>query len=61
MPVYEYFCRRCKKAFEALMHIGEHEREAAKCPSCNQADEVEKRMASVNVRTTRKSQPEAQG
>ncbi len=55
MPVYEFFCRRCKKAFTAEMHVSEHDAGVAKCPKCELKDHVEKRMSSFTAVTSRKS------
>jgi putative FmdB family regulatory protein len=34
MPRYEYFCEKCKKTFELIMTISEHEKAKPKCPTC---------------------------
>jgi len=55
MPVYEFFCRRCEKAFTAVMHVVEHDTGVVECPECHRKDEVEKRLSSFMARTSRKS------
>jgi putative FmdB family regulatory protein len=32
MPIYEYECKKCKKAFEALVRISAEEK--PECPQC---------------------------
>jgi putative FmdB family regulatory protein len=55
MPEYEFYCRSCGKPFTAFMSVKEHDVEVATCPSCHKKKQVEKRIADVNVFTTRKS------
>lgn len=55
MPNYEFYCRKCKRLFSAFMGIREHDEKAAECPECHKATDVEKRLASVNVITSKKS------
>jgi len=55
MPVYEFYCRRCKKPFTAVMHISEHDAHVAQCPACHRKKDVEKRLATFTAVTSRKS------
>jgi putative FmdB family regulatory protein len=55
MPVYEYFCRKCKKSFTAEMHVAEHERDLPPCPECGSKDGVEKQMSAFSAVTSHKS------
>ena len=55
MPEYEYYCRHCRQPFTAMMHVKEHDERMAECPRCHKTKEVEKRIATVNTVTTRKS------
>ena len=55
MPVYEYFCGACEKAFLETMHVEEHERDVPPCPQCEKKEAVEKRMSSFTAVTRRKS------
>jgi len=55
MPLYEFFCRRCEKAFLEAMHVAEHEAEVPECPQCHRKDEVEKRLSTFTAVTSRKS------
>jgi putative FmdB family regulatory protein len=55
MPLYEFFCRRCEKAFAEVMHVEEHEAKVPQCPKCHKKDEVEKRLSTFTAVTSRKS------
>jgi putative FmdB family regulatory protein len=55
MPMYEFFCRRCEKAFSTEMHIAEHDRDVPECPSCHRKDQVEKRLSTFTPVTSHKS------
>ncbi len=55
MPVYEFFCRRCKKEFAAAMHVPEHDRDVVECPDCHRKDRVEKRLSTFTPVTSHKS------
>ncbi len=58
MPTYEYFCKRCKKGFEMLLSMAEHDRmkkkQNQKCPKCG-SSKVEQLITSFQVKTTKKS------
>ena len=54
MPIYEYVCQKCKKAFELVRRIKEDGRKAATCPQCANK-KVERRWSRVSVETSRKS------
>ncbi len=54
MPIYEYVCQQCKKAFELVRRIKEDGRKAATCPKCA-SKKVERRWSRVSVETSRKS------
>jgi len=55
MPLYEFFCRRCEKAFAEVMHVEEHEVKVPACPKCHKKGEVEKRLSTFTAVTSRKS------
>jgi len=55
MPLYEFFCRRCEKAFQAVMHVAEHDAGPPECPKCRQKDKVEKRLCTFVAVTSHKS------
>jgi len=61
MPYYDYECRECGKTFEAFQTFDEHDRhedherhEQLHCPGCG-SKEVEQRLSSVFVQTSKKS------
>lgn len=54
MPVYDYQCRKCEKVFTTRMSFKEYETKEVKCPDCG-SKRVERLVASVNVKTSRKS------
>jgi len=54
MPVYEYVCAKCKKAFEVVKPITQYAKKAVVCPKCR-SRKVERRWSSVFVETSRKS------
>ncbi len=55
MPLYEYYCTKCQKPFEASLSVGEHEHATPACPSCQSPENVEHRVSPAYVRTARKS------
>ncbi len=55
MPTYEFFCRRCEKRFTAEMHVAEHDRDVARCPTCHRKDRVDKRLSTFTPVTSHKS------
>jgi putative FmdB family regulatory protein len=34
MPVYDYICNDCKKSFETVRTLAEHDKERISCPHC---------------------------
>ncbi|RKH47493.1 FmdB family zinc ribbon protein [Corallococcus sicarius] len=54
MPVYEFFCRKCREPFTEVMKIKEHDERTPVCPRCREAKEVEKRLSAVHAVTTKK-------
>jgi putative FmdB family regulatory protein len=53
MPLYEYYCARCKKEISITQTVKEHEAGAA-CPACGSRD-LEPRLATFFSKTSRKS------
>ena len=37
MPVYDYLCKQCKKEFEKVLTLKQHD-EPITCPNCGGAD-----------------------
>jgi len=54
MPVYEFYCRKCKDPFTEAMSIKEHDERTPQCPSCQEKREVEKRISTVHTVTSKK-------
>ena len=57
MPVYEYRCHDCEKAFEIVESVSEHEEhkpEEVKCPACGK-ENVERLWSHVVAVTSKKS------
>jgi putative FmdB family regulatory protein len=54
MPVYEFFCRDCKKPFEVVLSVAEYDPHKVECPGCG-GKKVERRWSSVTAITSRKS------
>jgi putative FmdB family regulatory protein len=55
MPVYDFYCRRCKKEFSAEMHVAEHDSGVVECPECRRKDMVEKELSTFTPVTSHKS------
>jgi len=53
MPLYEFFCSRCRKEVALTLTVKERESGKAKCPDCR--GEVEPLMATFYSKTSRKS------
>ena len=34
MPTYEYRCKECKKKFELVLTIAQHDKKKVTCPKC---------------------------
>ena len=54
MPRYEYLCLACKKEFEKILTIHEHEEDKIVCPHCG-SDRIEQEAAAFFAVTSRKS------
>ena len=50
MPLYEYECNECKKAFDKIMRISEMEKARITCPECGSKD-VKKLMSSGRIKS----------
>lgn len=53
MPVYDYLCKACKKEFEVVLTLTEHER-PVQCPHCG-STEVEQEPTRFYAVTSSKS------
>jgi putative FmdB family regulatory protein len=54
MPQYEFFCKKCRKIFTAILTLAEHGKGEFVCPHCKSRD-VEQRPAAFHVVTSKKS------
>ena len=54
MPVYEYFCEKCRKEVTIAMTISQHEKGGAVCPKCS-GKELRPLVGSFFAKTSRKS------
>jgi putative FmdB family regulatory protein len=54
MPIYEYRCSKCGKAFEVSEHIAEHAKSHPHCPKCS-SERVEPVLADFYAKTPKKS------
>jgi putative FmdB family regulatory protein len=54
MPVYEYFCEKCRKEVALTMTISEHGKATAACPQCG-SRELRPLVSSIFTQTSRKS------
>lgn len=54
MPVYEFVCRDCQKAFEIMRPISEAQATDVKCPVCG-SGHVDRTYSHVYARTSKKS------
>ncbi len=55
MPVYEYRCSDCRKAFTLIKSIKEYETQTVKCPKCGKRKGVERVWSQVYAVTSKKS------
>jgi len=53
MPLYEYFCQKCRKEVSVRQTIGEHDKGAA-CPDCGSRT-MQPLVGSFFSKTSRKS------
>ena len=54
MPRYEFYCDDCKKPFEVILSLAEHEKGKIKCPHCGK-QHVHQEAAAFFVTTSKKS------
>ena len=54
MPLYEYFCERCKREITITMTLSEHEKGGAACPHCASTT-LRPQLGTVFTQTSRKS------
>jgi putative FmdB family regulatory protein len=54
MPLYEFYCKECKKAFELALTLSEYEKGNFTCPKCK-SKKVEQKPAAFFAVTSKKS------
>jgi putative FmdB family regulatory protein len=54
MPVYDYVCKDCKKAFERTLTVHEHDSQEMRCPECGSKN-IEQQAAGFYAVTSKKS------
>lgn len=54
MPSYDYLCHACKKSFNRILTLSEHDKNNIKCPHCGSKD-VEQKYAAFYAVTSKKS------
>ena len=54
MPVYRFVCRECRKEFELVQTLREHDKNTVKCPKC-ESKKIDRAWSQVFVETSRKS------
>ncbi|MCA9244758.1 MAG: zinc ribbon domain-containing protein [Phycisphaerales bacterium] len=59
MPIYEYRCRKCERAFDVLVRNADDEREA-RCPDC-QGRQVERVLSVFAARSATEPAPRGPG
>lgn len=47
MPIFEYYCSKCKELFEELVSISGLEK--VTCPKCNEKEHVKKCMSAASI------------
>ena len=55
MPVYEFRCGDCRKAFKIVKSVKEYDSAAVRCPRCGKRKTVERIWSRVYAVTSRKS------
>ncbi|HET7876068.1 MAG TPA: FmdB family zinc ribbon protein [Methylomirabilota bacterium] len=54
MPLYEFYCEKCKKEVSMTLTIGERERGEYKCPACG-GKKLQPLLGTFFTQTSRKS------
>jgi len=54
MPTYEYRCCDCKKKFNVILSIREHDAKKAKCQKCG-GKKLDQIFTTFQVKTSKKS------
>ncbi|MDR3749014.1 MAG: zinc ribbon domain-containing protein [Acidobacteriota bacterium] len=54
MPVYDYVCKKCRKSFELVLTLSEHDKGGIRCPKCG-SKKVEQEFVAFFAVTSKKS------
>jgi len=54
MPLYEFYCEKCKKSFTLQLHLDEYEKGSYSCPECK-SRKVNKQISTFQTKTSKKS------
>lgn len=54
MPVYEFECKKCGKAFELNLSLAQKDKKKVKCPSCT-SSQVNQVFSTFYANTSKKS------
>jgi putative FmdB family regulatory protein len=54
MPLYEYYCEKCKGEVTIPMTISQHDKGAAACPKCG-STQIRQLVGTIFTQTSRKS------
>ena len=54
MPTYEFYCDKCKKAFNVVISISDYEKKKYKCPKCKKK-KIRQQISSFQAVTSKKS------
>ncbi len=54
MPLYEFYCEQCKKAFTLQLRLADFEKGNYKCPKCK-GRKVKKQISPFQTKTSKKS------
>ncbi|MBI2527593.1 MAG: zinc ribbon domain-containing protein [Candidatus Rokubacteria bacterium] len=54
MPLYEFYCEKCKKEVSMTLTIGERDRGEYTCPGCG-SKKLQPRLGTFFSKTSRKS------
>ena len=55
MPTYEFYCEKCKKAFNVIISISDYVKKKYNCPKCK-GKKVKQQISSFQTVTSKKSQ-----
>jgi putative FmdB family regulatory protein len=54
MPVYEFYCEKCKKDFSLQLRLADFEKGNYQCPECK-GRKLKKQISAFQTKTSRKS------